>query len=421
MKLLLLLSLLLVSSLLQAATVPARVFYNATGSQYTPANASTQYSTAAAACQAVFTNSTHPSKLATTLTGNVCRLSYSTTSTTTDYLIYTIYACPAPLTQVGSGTPNSSTVCTVPSCPTGQVWTTETNSCNADCQPIKDQRSDFSVNCSNGNMPESVCMPNNCAALVVDSALGQNRSSSCWFGIGTGKYTGIACTGQTSTAALSNPSNANPPPADPPETDCIKQGKSFGTVNGVVVCVPKGSSSAAPSKTGTQTTTTTTEKDENGNPVTSGQTKTSYELSQDGAAVISKETKKNEDGSTVTVETETTKENFCEKNPNHAICKPQPEDICSENPDRPECFDRGEIDDSSVIPTDTRTVSFTPVQITSGGSCPADKSVSIAGRSIVFSYTWLCNYASLFKPFMIAFSYLSAAMFLFWGLKGAQT
>jgi hypothetical protein len=421
MNRLLIIFLLLLSSHLHAATVPATVFYNATGSQYSPANASTQFSSASAACQSVYTNSTHPSKKAATLVGNICQLSYTTTTTISEYPIYTVYACPSPLTQVGSGTPTASTLCTVPACPTGQVWSTVTNSCTQDCAPLTGQRSDFSVNCSNGNMPSSVCMTNNCAATVVDSFLAQNKTSNCWFGVGTGKYTGHTCTGQTSISALSNPTNANPPPVDKPETDCVKQGKTFGTVNGVVVCVPLGSASGAPTKTGTQSTTTTTEKDANGNPVTTGKTETSSELSQDGDAVVTKETKKNEDGSTTTTETESTKDNFCEKNPNHAICKPQPDDACEENPDLPQCMKVGEADDSSVIVTQTRTVSFAPVSITSGGSCPADKSVSIAGKSITFSYTWLCNYASMFKPFMLAFAYLSAAMFLFMGLKGSNS
>lgn len=306
-----------------------------------------------------------------------------------------------------------------PNCPNGQTLTN--GACSTDCTSFTGKRAEFSINCSNGNIPGSVCMPNNCAANVIDSVLAQNRTSACWFGVGTGKYTGQECSGQTSTSALSNPSNANPAPEDSPETKCIKEGKSFGSVNGVTVCVPKSSSGGAPIKSSSESTTKTTETDENGNQTGSGSTTTKSELSKDGDAVVTKETKKDEDGKTTTVETETTKDDFCQKNPNHAICKAEPDDVCEENPDLPQCMKVGEPDAGGLIETQARTVSYTPVQITSGGSCPPDKTVSIAGRAITFSYSWLCQYASMFKPFMLAFAYLSAAMFLFSGLRGANT
>lgn len=309
------------------------------------------------------------------------------------------------------------------SCPAGSVLNPTTNNCDDTCAQYKGQVVSFTVNCSANDAPSSLCMPNNCAATVSNSATGYDKVKSCYFGGGDAKYTGSTCSGQTSSASLNNPTSTQPPPADSPETDCLKSGNTFGTVNGVTVCVPKGSSSGAPTKTTDSSTTTTTTKDANGNTKSTGTSATTTELSQDGSAVVTKETKTNPDGSSTITETQTSKDNFCEKNPNNSICKKSDDtpSSCEDNPNSPQCMDVGEPDENPVLGESTRTVTFTPVSITAGGGCPSDKSVSIAGRSITFSYSWLCQYASMFKPFMLAFAYLSAAMFLFWGYKGAQT
>jgi hypothetical protein len=422
MKRFILLFTLLLTSTVFAATTPALRWYNLTGSQWSSATASSNFSTQDATCQYAFSASSHPSKGSVQLINNSCRVLHTNGATISDNPIFTVYACPPNTTRAdgGFGNPTASTMCNLPTCPTGQIWSTVSNSCSQDCSPLTGQRSNFSINCSNGNLPSSVCMPNNCAAAVVDSVLAQNKTSACWFGEGTGKYFGQSCSGQPSTSGLSNPTNANPPPEDSPETKCIKQGKTFGTVNGVAVCVPKSSAGGAPIKISTETKTDTTEKDENGNQ-TSGSSTTKTELSQDGQQVITKETKKNEDGTESTTQTEQTKENFCEKNPNNSICKPEPDDQCEDNPDLPQCMKIGEPEEGGLIDTQARNVTYTPVQIASGGSCPPDKTVSVAGRAMTFSYSWLCQYASMFKPFMLAFAYLSAAMFLFSGLRGANT
>ncbi|TXI36675.1 MAG: hypothetical protein E6Q51_05030 [Methylophilus methylotrophus] len=422
MKLLLVIFLLLVSSVAYSATVPALVFYNATGNQYTTANASTQFTSAALACQYVFTSSSHPAKKQTTLVGNICQLSYTTSTTISEFPIFTIYACPAPLVQVGSGTPNASTLCTVPTCPTGQIWNSQLNSCAADCNPKKGNKYAFSIN--GANVPSVVCLPDQCVGNVFYSSVAclGSGTSSC-FGSGDAIYSGESCSGQTPVSSFTNPTNQQPPPDDSPQTKCVKAGQSFGTVNGVTVCVPKTSSGAAPiTNTGT-TSQETKETDENGNTTTSS-SDTKSQSTLDNGQVITKTETTNSDGTKTESTVSQPASEFCASNPNHSICKKSDEETpssCDDNPDLPQCFDRGEPEEGDPIGEQSKTVTFTPVAITSGGGCPADKSVSIAGRSITFSYSWLCQYASMFRPFMLAFAYLSAAMFLFWGYKGAQT
>jgi hypothetical protein len=336
------------------------------------------------------------------------------------------HTCPAGHTLGPANNTNIyQRLCTADSCPAGTTLNPTTSKCDDNCLPNKGQLASFGLNCSTDTSAGlSVCMPNNCAANVVDTA--SVRVGNCWYGTNTARYTGDGCSGQRPSSSFSNPSNGNPPPADKPETDCIKQGKSFGTVNGVVVCVPKGSASAAPITQTNQNTTTTTNTDSAGNASTSSTTETKN-ATQDGDQVTSQIIKTNPDG-TKTEETKTESTfSFCATNPTHPICKkPASEDeegdtSCEDNPDLPKCMKVGEAQEGDNLTTDARTISFSPVTITSGGACPADKSVSIAGKSVTFSYTWLCNYASMFKPFMLAFAYLSAAMFLFMGLRGANS
>jgi hypothetical protein len=307
-----------------AQTVPAKAFFNVTGNQYTTANASTQYSSPELACQAVYTNSTHPSKKASTLVGNICQLSYTTTTSTSDFPVYTVYACPAPLTQVGSGTPNANTVCNVPACPTGQVWNNATNSCAQDCMPYKGQTVEFYIRGS-ANLPDngnSICMDNQCEAITVGSegaCLG-TTSKQC-FGNAIAKYSGSSCSQSSKPlASFTNPANQNPPPTNTPEADCIKQGKSFGTINGQVVCVSQGTpGSPVVTSTGTSSTSTeTTNPDGSTNSSGSSQTDT---VSQDGAIVKTETKTENSDGTITTETKEQPIDKFCEQNPNSKLCK----------------------------------------------------------------------------------------------------
>ncbi|MGQ2966774.1 MAG: virulence factor TspB C-terminal domain-related protein [Methylophilus sp.] len=351
---------------------------------------------------------------------------YNSTGTSVSNLnVLAQHSCPAGyLLGAANQTNIYQRTCTIAACPTGTTLNTATNQCEDNCLPMKGKMGSFGLNCSAGTSSgQGVCMPNNCAAVIVDTT--SVFVTSCYYGINTARYSGEGCSGQPSAASFSNPTNA-PDPTDKPETDCVRKGQSFGYVNGVPVCVPKGSASAAPVTQTNQSTTTTTNTDSAGNSTSNTSTETKN-ATQDGDQVTSQTIKTNPDG-TKTEETKTEPVyQFCASNPTHPICKKpasedeEGEDSCEDNPDLPRCMKVGEAEEGDNLTTDARTINFSPVTITSGGSCPADKSVSIAGKSITFSYTWLCNYASMFKPFMLAFAYLSAAMFLFMGLRGANS
>jgi len=70
---------------------------------------------------------------------------------------------------------------------------------------------------------------------------------------------------------------------------------------------------------------------------------------------------------------------------------------------------------SEAIPTSEVQLSFTPVPIASFASCPAGIPVSFGGMSVTLSFDWLCSYASTFKPFIITFALLTAALIVIGG------
>jgi hypothetical protein len=437
MKRLLLIILFLLPISALAVTAKPTFWYNTRGlTTYTPANASFMFSNVDAACRNYYDSTWSTSSILNgfsvsgatpTLAGN-CYLNQVTRSTgaanNQSIGIQTVLTCPAGFTLNFNNTNYALSTCNASACPSGMT-ANSSGDCIDNCAVLKDQTTSLGVNCSASSFPSAVCLPNNCAATSFNAAMGFDKTKNCYFGSVTVKLTGVSCSGETSSAAFTNPTSQQPPPADTPEANCIKQGMSYGTVNGVAVCVPKSSTGATPIKqtSATNTTTTTTGTDGKQNTTTSSEVKNA---TQEGDQVTSQIIKNNPDGT----KTETTSTmpigEFCAQNPSHQLCKKASEDedtssACEDNPDLPQCFNRGEPEEGEPIGEQSKTVTFTPVSITSGGGCPADKSVSIAGRSITFSYSWLCQYASMFRPFMLAFAYLSAAMFLFWGYKGAQT
>lgn len=141
-----------------------------------------------------------------------------------------------------------------------------------------------------------------CKVYVAEGTCGHNNAGQqgCFY---VGTFGGEQCT----VAPNTEPQNS-------PEYDCIKQGKSYGTVNGTVSCVAKGSPGSA--------------------PVTTTETKKKTENSPDGTKETTKEIKRNADGTVTTITTivnnngsPTTTEktepqsSFCEDNPNSKICK----------------------------------------------------------------------------------------------------
>lgn len=306
---------LLFSSLSLSATTPALRWYNLTGSQWSQSSASYNFSSQNAACQFAFEQSGHPSKGSVQLIDNSCKVIHLNGATISENPIFTVYACPLNTTNDSGGTPNASTMCTLPACPTGQIWSTVTNSCSQDCAPLKGKEASISLNCGSSE-PSRVCMPNTCSASM--SASFTVKFGNCSYGAMSGAYTGNSCSGEVSSSSLSNPSNANPPPADSPETDCIKQGKSFGTVNGSTVCVGTGTPGAAPVKSVT-TKETTNQSGDNPAEVTN-ETKATTKV---GDQVITETTKKKPDGTEEKTNTVEAFSDYCEKNANSKLCKPE--------------------------------------------------------------------------------------------------
>ncbi|UOF82921.1 attachment protein [Inoviridae sp.] len=425
MKRLLILILFLLPISASSVTMPATPWYNTEGTTiYSPSGTVKYFTNKQASCDYYFTrlygSGLYRLNSATVGSNNLCYLSFTNLSNgQTSYNsnnVMTAYGCL-------SGWTLSGTTCTNTTCPSGMT-ADASGVCVDPCSIIKDQTTSLAVNCSSNSFPASVCLPNNCAATSFNAAMGFDKTKNCYFGNVTVKLTGSSCSGEPSSASFTNPTAQQPPPPDTPEADCIKKGMSYGSVNGVAVCVPKSSTGATPITNTSSSSTNTTNTGTDGKQTNSSSSEVKN-VTQDGDKVTSQIIKNNPDGTKSESTVVETFDDFCASNPNHKICKKASDDetpsSCEDNPDLPQCMQLGEPDDSSIIPTDTRTVTFTPVSITSGGACPADKSISIAGRSVTFSYSWLCQYASMFRPFMLALAYLSAAMFLFWGYKGAQT
>lgn len=271
--------------------------------------------------------------------------------------------------------------------------------------------------------PASGCI-NSCNYKFGDGI--QSSGDNNWIVV-VGNNLGTSCTNPTTPSSSGNT----------PEYDCVKQGKSYGTVNGVVVCTAMGSSGSQPavkhnSSTGTSSNTTT---DSSGNPTTTTQdtqkdTVTHY--NSDGTVQTSStQTTTNGDGTTQqsTAEKTETKDDYCASNPTSKACAAQTQ--CQENPEGPTCKHFCDKFPTSVAcknaedfigkPSDIPTVgnlttsnidlpsSLPSISINSNSSCPAPVTFAKYGATATVSFDWLCSYASYFKPLLIAFSLLAAA------------
>lgn len=174
--------------------------------------------------------------------------------------------------------------------------------------------------------PSNIGCIDGCSALFVGSA----PQIDCGYGSGgigtcfltkTGRY---VQTGETCNASSGDitPPTITPLNPDSPEKKCIAQGRTFGTVNGQVVCVERGTVGATavpilPSAPNTKTTT---------NPDGSKSTTTITNTINNNGTVTTKTTitNINADGTPGTTNTTTSTQDqagFCEQNPNLTICK----------------------------------------------------------------------------------------------------
>lgn len=228
-----------------------------------------------------------------------------------------------------------------------------------------------------------------------------------------GNNTGTSCTG-------------SPAPATPtPEDECTKQGKSHGTVNGVVVCVDAGTPNSAPVKTSeTSSTQTTTNITNEGDTTTVNSTSTSStSVTVNGSGGVTSETTsttENPDGSTTvqTEQKEQTKGEFCAENPTHSICQQKTD--CDKYPNSVACQEMGDAPDPEVLQSIERQIgSIVKPTLPESSGCPAPLSISIGGHTITISYQPFCDYAEAFRPLVVAGAWLTAA-FIIVGFRGGQ-
>lgn len=229
------------------------------------------------------------------------------------------------------------------------------------------------------------------------------------------------------------PGDKVPKPRNPPcpACDCMESGGSWGTVNGVGVCAPRGAPGTKPITTQpppkTETTTPApTPENPNPTPTTTViPVPTVTEIpapagSPPGTPPSITTSTQNPDGSKT--ETTQTKGQFCEANPTHQICTGignggQGSKFCQENPNVLACQTLGDPPAAEELQTGEVNMSFAPVSLPSMASCPTDIAFSFMTGTV--SYDWLCQYANAMRPFMIAGAYLTAALIIF-GFRGNE-
>lgn len=98
--------------------------------------------------------------------------------------------------------------------------------------------------------------------------------------------------------------------------------------------------------------------------------------------------------------------------------QPQNQTDCDKNPNSIGCSAFGESDvPDSPLGTLSQSVSFTPVNLGGGGSCPAPRTFHAAGTSFSMSYDRICTFQSQSKPLVLAACALIGAFIFVGGMK----
>jgi hypothetical protein len=357
--------------------------------------------------------------------------------TTSNDTVVVDFRCPYGGTEVTStGSPDYGMCINVPDCPPGQVRGSNGQcavpppepciaGCNGACGQV------FSLT-NITNVPRTACI-SDCRYTIKQGVTAQGSSGTVTW-IDVGNNTGAQCT-------VTEPAPEEPAPSCP-ECDCIKQNKSWGTVNGAVVCVAKGTQGSQPVTVNPppKTTTTTpapTPENPNPEPVTEtteqpqvtigGGSNNASSTGGDNPDVT--QTTTNPDGSTISETMD--QESYCAANPNAAICKAKR--TCEEYPDSPmckfecekfpdliACSEFGPVPEPEAISTIERNIGLITLPVLpESNACPAPDSISIGGRTISLSYQPFCDYASAFKPLVLVAAWLSAA-FIVVGFRGNE-
>lgn len=234
-----------------------------------------------------------------------------------------IGSCPTPEHTISysASTGEGTCVAPAPTCTPPQVLNTATNQCwiPPDCT---DGKLLTSGTFSAASPIATYYCVGGCSAVFVGTA----PTISCAFagGVGscdlvrTGRFNALGALCGQEAAPVTKPA----PNPDSPENKCVASGQTFGTVNGVTVCVPIGTAGspvppplpdATKSKTVTNadgsTTTTTTNNTVNNNGTVSTTTTITNTPAGGGTPTTTTTTKQQD------------KRGFCEENPTLQICK----------------------------------------------------------------------------------------------------
>lgn len=385
------------------------------------------------------------------------------------------YVCSINATCPGGWTFNSSAgFCqqqqTVYSCPSGQGWALNGQSCSRpDC--LAGQVRDSGGICSNayqtcaelvvtatGSCVKSVpCGPQ--SSTPLDSALASaaicsdqksdptNCAASGGIVIGTfqGKPICLSsppddptCTalGGTVTGTLNGQPVCSNTAGNPP---CPGGGASAGTLNGQPVCNGSCGSGSAPgtvngvtscypiapttTKKTTQssnspgTSTTTTGNDPN-NPAG---TSTKQEATQcDGSRCSTTTIINNGDGTSSTTTKQEDQGDYCKSNPKASVCSGETEQdkYCEDNPESLGCMKAGTpVEEGGLSTVDKSVVStISPVNIASSAGCPADVQL---GKGVYITYAGVCQYAEGLRPVVLASAWLLAGLIVLGMTKGS--
>lgn len=220
-----------------------------------------------------------------------------TTSGTTNFSIAGKYVCPAGETQTSLGfcSGTAPPVCD----PAGS------NLSRGYPVTVGESTNDAGSGCFGG------CGYN----LVPDSlSVGSKDVSGNWvYSRKLGSSTGVSCTGSIAPVT-------NPPPQLTPQQKCTAAGQSYGTVNGVVTCVPRATAGAEPTKS--KDASNQTQNKPNGD-VINVTNNVSTVTNNDGSVTVTTSRTTTTNGVAVT-ETDSktdTPQGTCVDNPNVSICK----------------------------------------------------------------------------------------------------
>ncbi|WP_334106597.1 virulence factor TspB C-terminal domain-related protein [Methylobacillus sp.] len=243
----------------------------------------------------------------------------------------------------------------------------------------------------------------------------QTSDGSWYYGHDVRDNTGASCTPDMD--------NSLPDPQPCPECECINKKQSYAVMQGVAVCLEPGTPGSEPVKKQDPpkietTTPAPTPENPNPEPVVTETPSPIITItpapagSPAGTAPTITETKTDTDGSTTA--TEQSQDSFCQANPTHKLCRAEDAKTdCDKYPDAIGCQVMGDV--PQFEPLETKEIDMSSIvlrELPSDNSCPAPLYYTIGGHTITLSFDPICQYASAFKPLVIAAAWLSAAFII---------